>query len=74
MPVEIEPTVEDFHRSAFPNQTDEGMSLREWFAGHALAGTLARGDAGGYSETPEGFAAFARDCADALLVDLRETF
>lgn len=36
-----------------------GMSLRDWFAGHALAGDLANGDGGTYGN----------DAKDEYLVD-----
>ena len=55
---------------AFPHETyngipvpGSGMTLRDWFAGQALAGFLARSNDGSPSET----ALDAYDMADAML-------
>lgn len=48
----------------YPTVTHDGMSLRDWFAGHALAGLLGNTNRDGTS------AQFARDAyraADAML-------
>ena len=52
------------------NQTWEpGMSLRDWFAGQALAGILSRPYRGG---TPREFAEDAYEQADAMLAARNE--
>jgi hypothetical protein len=60
------PVVNDFGPRL---QNDPGMSLRDWFAGQALAGALARANStpGTHRKTAEGFAAFAYECADAMM-------
>ena len=42
-----------------------GMSLRDWFAGQALAGLCAHTETGGH--TPKRQAELAYECADAML-------
>ena len=42
----------------------EGMRLRDWFAGQALAGMIADQS---IRDSPEGFARVAYDIADAML-------
>lgn len=55
--------------SGYDNDPAAGMSLRDWFAGHALAGLLARD----FGSTNEGqlqeIAEKAYDLADAMLTD-----
>lgn len=54
--------------AAFPG--GEGMSLRDWFAGHALAGLLVGRDFGLMNEALEReIAEKAYDLADAMLTD-----
>lgn len=53
-----------------PNYDAPGMSLRDWFAGQALAGFCANPEArcfGGYDESREHVAKLAYDQADAML-------
>lgn len=64
---------------AFPQQcadaldvgmVHEGMTLREWFAGHALAGLCACGDGrGDVLMGPADTARAAYDYADAMLAE-----
>jgi hypothetical protein len=54
---------------AFPSEPyDKGISLRDWFAGHALAGLLASAT---YTNTGQGFSEFiaarAGEIADAMI-------
>ena len=69
----------DDGRSAFPHQAipndkgwlgdspgDDGMTLRQWYAGQALAGTCADPN---QTEAGE-VARFAVSCADALIAEL----
>ena len=52
--------------------TDPGMTLRDWFAGQALAGLLADGRYAYEGEpivTDKGFAIAAFDIADAMLAE-----
>jgi hypothetical protein len=54
-------------KAAFPTATYEpGMTLRDWFAGQALAGLLADSD---MASTPTGFAEGAYQYADAMLAE-----
>lgn len=48
---------------AFPSDTANGMTLRDWFAGQALAGILASGHTG----NDEDAAILAYDIAEAML-------
>ena len=60
---------------ADPDRQHSGMSLRDWFAGHAIAGvwatsidaTKATGDT--YYSNPENVAVVAYDIADAMLAE-----
>ena len=52
------------------NYDAEGMSLRDWFAGQALAGLLASGP---YDCGPSGIAHDAYQIADAMLTARKET-
>ena len=46
---------------------DPGMSLRDWFAGQALAGIMACHSHEGFSLHPSDCASWAFDVADAML-------
>jgi len=48
---------------------DPGMSLRDWFAGQALAGLLASGVAAARGQTCEDVAEIAYANADAMLAE-----
>ena len=54
--------------------TEGGMSLRDWFAGQALAGLSTATDADGQWQTdPAGLASEAYATADAMLLARRES-
>ena len=53
-----------FDMHAFPTTAGDGMTLRDWFAGQAMAGMLANSDRDGY---PEDRAQLAYEYADAML-------
>jgi len=64
-----EPVGNNTYRQRRDGPLNPGMSLRDWFAGKALAGLLAR-DSGiewGNCPTNEHYASRARDLADAML-------
>jgi hypothetical protein len=56
---------------------DKGMTLRDWFAGQALAGLMARRWEDEHGNVPEGifnvWASSAYQIADALLTARKET-
>ena len=66
--------------SAFPTHPDgqghplfTGMTLRDYFAGQALAGVLANQESTSLDGTPEEFAADAYSFADAMLAERART-
>lgn len=61
----IDVTLEDGRRAARVYDANPGMSLRDWFAGQALAGLLANPNYG--APTPKQDASQAYQSADAML-------
>lgn len=61
----------NFKMTAFPNGgQDEGMELRDWFAGHAMAAALTQSTAGKESDFPQMFeyvSKLAYMAADAMI-------
>lgn len=51
-----------FTKMGFPNGHDMGMTLRDWFAGQALANTYAQ-----HEQDPSKVAEWAYQIADAML-------
>jgi hypothetical protein len=49
---------------AYSDYIGGGMTLRDWFAGQALSGTLADSTRDGYKHD---YAKFAYECADAMI-------
>lgn len=59
-----------FSQSGHPNGHSMGMSLRDWFAGQALAGIMSNCDStgmNGWLGAQDGVADFAFSVADAML-------
>ena len=64
------PAESEHHLNDMPNVLHTGMSLRDWFAGQALAGWLASYPDEGLDDIPataRGVADFAYLVADAML-------
>jgi len=73
--MEDEPAFPGTKEMGYPDYAP-GMSLRDWFAGQALAGVIdvCRGDTLGIGETREElFAQKAHRIADAMLTARKET-
>lgn len=55
-----------YEQAAFPNEYDSGMTLRDWFAGLAMGGTLSKL---GFNPDSRTVAQWAYDVAQAMLAE-----